>query len=176
MDRAVFLKPFALALAASCLVVAGCAAGVKPFGSGDPAPSFRLHDLQGREVTLEALRGRVVLLNFWATWCGPCLYEIPDLIAVDRAFDDGQAVVVGISVDAAGPEAVKAFAEKMGMTYPVLLADRQVIDAYRINPIPASFLIDRQGILRGKMLGPRPKAFFIGAIQNVLKETQHDAP
>lgn len=166
------MKPFALLAAVACFLAAGCAPA-KPFGTGDPAPSFRLQDLQGQEVTLESLRGRVVLLNFWATWCGPCLYEIPDLIEVDQRFDDQEAVMLGISVDVAGPEAVKAFAEKMGMTYPVLLADRQVIEAYRINPIPASFLIDREGVLRGKMLGPRPKDFFIAAIQNLLKETQH---
>lgn len=110
-------------------------------------------DGQG-DVQLSRLRGQVVLLNVWATWCPPCRMEIPDLSALHRRYQGKGFSVVGVSVDREGPEVVRSFAKDHDIPYPVVMGDAELIGAYGgIRAVPTSFLIDRQGRIVKKYVG-----------------------
>ncbi len=112
------------------------------------APGYELPDLEGRNHRLEDLRGRIVLLNFWATWCGPCREELPALDQLASRHAEDGLVVVGISLDRAGREAVAGFLEGRGIGFPVLLdPNSEVGDRYGVRFYPTSVVIDRQGRL-----------------------------
>ena len=130
------------------------AAAVGVGGTGTLAPSFQLTTLDGRPVSSEQLRGRVVLVNFWATWCPPCRLEMPGFQAVyDRQRDQG-FVVLGISTDAAGPEVVQRYLAEHHISYPVAMATGEVVRTFGgANMLPRSFLIDRQGRIRHEVTG-----------------------
>ena len=108
------------------------------------APSFVLPDLGGKPVALESFRGRPVLVNFWATWCGPCRLELPDLQALSME-ESGCLAVVGIAVNSGSAEQVASFARAHGVGYPVLLADAQVVIDYDVSAIPRTVLVDANG-------------------------------
>jgi cytochrome c biogenesis protein CcmG/thiol:disulfide interchange protein DsbE len=111
----------------------------------DEAPPFVLRDLDGAEVSLASLRGRPVVLNFWATWCGPCRLEIPSIAAFAEAHPD--VVVVGIVAD--GPEGkVRAEARRLGATYPVLQNDGRVFDDYGVTTYPTTVFVNPDGTVR----------------------------
>ena len=111
-----------------------------------PAPTWALKDINGKTVTSEDLKGKVVLIDFWATWCPPCRKMIPNLIKLDDAYKEKGLEVVGISLDEEGAPVVKSFNQKNGVNYQSLIADQKVIDAFGgITSIPTSFLIDRKG-------------------------------
>ncbi|MFN3429489.1 MAG: peroxiredoxin family protein [Candidatus Sericytochromatia bacterium] len=117
--------------------------------TGRPAPNFSLPDYKtGKPIQLSDYRGKVVLVNFWATWCPPCRREIPDFIRVQNTLRGKGFEIVGISLDEGGAEAVAPFAMEMGINYAVALGNEQVVASYGgIRGIPTSFLIDRQGRL-----------------------------
>jgi peroxiredoxin len=122
---------------------------------GKPVPAYTATRLDGGLATLDDLRGRVVLLNVWATWCAPCREEIPYLQSLyDRHAADGLEII-GVSVDAAGSEStIREFQQDFRMTYPIWLdPDERVQTLYLALGVPASYLIDRDGILRWKHLG-----------------------
>ena len=107
---------------------------------------FTLTDIQGHEWDLKSLRGKVTLVNFWETWCPPCLREIPDLDALYRRFGDRGLVVLAISAEE--PSIVKKFLSQRKITYPILLdPGRKVTDLFRLDGFPESFVYDRQGRL-----------------------------
>jgi thiol-disulfide isomerase/thioredoxin len=111
-----------------------------------PAPSWSLTDINGKQISSEDLKGRVVLIDFWATWCPPCRKMIPNLIKLDETYQDHGLAVVGISLDEDGAKSVKPFNEKNGVKYLSLLGSEDVIKAFGgITSIPTSFLIDRKG-------------------------------
>ncbi len=168
MNRA--LVPVAIALG---VVAAGSALlyaipGVK--GISDPpaqaaqevkAPDFALKDMGGKAVKLSDYKGKVVLVNFWATWCPPCKAEMPDLVKVYELYKKKGFVVLGISLDdeptKAVPEFLTDFRKDTGVkvTYPILVGDEHIADSYGgIRGIPTTFLIDRKGIVRKKYVGP----------------------
>ena len=134
------------------------------------APVWALQNLDGKTQRLEDLRGTVVLLNFWATWCPPCREEIPDLIRVHQAFAARGVTVVGLAVDDSGADAIKAFVAKYGITYPVVLGNIDIAQQYRVNGIPASFLIDRQGRIVKRWNGPRAEEAFTASIDALLQQ------
>lgn len=124
---------------------------------GDIVPEYGATSLDGAtEVSLGGLRGRVVLLNVWATWCPPCREEIPVLQALHERHADAGLEVVGVSVDAAGEgPAVARFAEQFGVTYPIWLDPQErVSSVFRTTGVPTTLLIDRDGQLLWRHLGP----------------------
>ena len=130
---------------------------------------FTIKDLDGKDVSLTSFKGKVILLNFWATWCGPCKAEIPGFVELQSAYKN-DLVVVGYSVDDK-PAQARAFANEFKMNYPILLGDgrEDVQDAFGpIWGIPASFLISRDGRVCKRHLGIAPKAVFEKEIKALL--------
>ena len=126
---------------------------VPPLEVGEPAPGFTLEGLDGGEVSLSALDGNVVVLNFWASWCGPCRREMPDFQKAWEEHEEQGVVFVGIAVDDTASEASK-FAEQVGVTYPLALdTTGDVARAYRIRAVPSTYFIDRQGRLATTLSG-----------------------
>jgi len=122
---------------------------------GRPAPDFTLSTLDGAEVTLSDLRGKPVLINFWASWCPPCRLEMPELIRIYEAHKDEDFVILGVDLTFQDAIAdVEAFVEEFNMTFPVLLDKTgEVGRSYRLLGIPMSVFIDRQGIIRRIHIG-----------------------
>jgi cytochrome c biogenesis protein CcmG/thiol:disulfide interchange protein DsbE len=115
---------------------------------------FTLTDMNGAQVDLTQYEGRPTLLNFWATWCGPCKHEIPELIALQDEFRDEGFTVLGVSVDDPA-EALQEFAADYGMNYPVLMANQDIQDAYGpLFAIPVTFLIKQDGTVCRRHFGP----------------------
>jgi thiol-disulfide isomerase/thioredoxin len=134
----------------------GCMADAKPANL-----DFKLKDLEGKEVALSSFKGKVVLLNFWATWCGPCKAEIPGFVELQEKYKD-KITIVGYSVDDTA-ELAKQYAAQYKMNYPILLGEgrEDLQDAYGpIWGIPASFLISKDGKVCQKHMGIAPKAQF----------------
>ena len=133
-----------------------CMANAKPANM-----DFTMKDIDGKQVSLSSYKGKVVLLNFWATWCGPCKAEIPGFVELQEKYKD-QLVIVGFSVDDTAEKA-REYATQYKMNYPILLGEgrEDVQDAYGpIWGIPASFIISKDGKVCRKHLGIAPKAVF----------------
>ncbi len=150
------LMPFALA--AACAISLGTAALAAPEMR---APDFNLKDLRGKPVKLSQYKGKVVMLNFWATWCPPCVHEMPSLEALYGKHKKQGFVILGISLDDEPEKAVPGFLADfkkdrgVKITYPILVGDERVGDSYGgIRGIPTTFLIDRRGVIAKKFIGP----------------------
>ncbi len=112
---------------------------------GKPAPPFTLVDLNGKKVSLADFKGHPVFINFWATWCEPCKLEMPWLEEFSRKYASQGLVMLGISTDDAGKNVVAGTVKKLGVTYPILLKDEKIEDAYDIQVDPESFYVDKSG-------------------------------
>ena len=113
---------------------------------GKPAPAFSLDDLQGKKVTLADYKGKAVLLNFWATWCGPCKIEMPWFVELQNQYGPQGLVIVGIAMDDSGKESISSFAREMKVNYPILQGKEAVGEAYGgVIGLPTSFFVDRSG-------------------------------
>ena len=120
------------------------------------APNISLEDLKGKKVELKSYRGKVIFLNFWATWCGPCKEEMPSMEALYQQYKEKDFVFLTISVDYEGTKPVKEFIEKRRYTFPVLVDQKnETLDLYDVKGIPTTFIIDKQGRMLGKAIGPR---------------------
>jgi len=135
-------------------------AGQPPLPAGTAAPAFATKTLAGRPLTLKSLRGHVVLLDFWATWCGPCRMATPTLESLHRKFGGRGLRVVGMSVDDAhSVGAVPAFIRQFGITYTVTVspaANQAAARAYHAQGIPSQYLIDKKGVVRWSQSGFSP--------------------
>jgi cytochrome c-type biogenesis protein len=148
--------------AALALGLAGVASACTPADTSDrveigaPAPAYRTVSLDGDSVSLATQRGKVVLLNVWATWCHPCRAEIPELRALHAKYEARGLELVGVSVDADGSdEAIRAFMKDFEMEYPIWRdPDERVSTQFLVVGVPATFLIDREGVLRWRKTGP----------------------
>ena len=135
------------------------------------APDFTLSDLDGEMVSMDQFKGKVVLLNFWGTWCGPCRKEIPDFVKLSDKYGSDGLEIVGVTLTSGSPKKIKLFAKKWNINY-TLLTDidgsetQSVTGLYgqatgrRITGVPTTFLIDRDGYIRQKYVGPRSEAIF----------------
>lgn len=112
---------------------------------GKMAPAFTLVDLNGKKVSLSDFKGKPVFVNFWATWCEPCKLEMPWLEAFNQKYSAQGLVILGISTDDGGKDLVAKTATKLGVTYPILMKNDKVEDAYGLEYMPQSFYIDKTG-------------------------------
>ena len=136
---------------------------------GSAAPDFTLPVLGGGEASLSALKGKVVVVNFWATWCPPCLVEMPVLNELYAAYRDQGVEVLGLSLDEEGLPVTKPFVEKLEVTYPIVEADRKTYQAYgNILTIPHTFVIDRAGKVSKRFVNNQTKEAFETAIKAAI--------
>jgi len=126
-----------------------------PAGSADLAPDFTLPDVNGNKVSLSSFRGKVVLLDFWATWCEPCLEELPDLVRFHEAHKDKGFTIVGVAMDAEGISVVGPFVRQNKLPYPILVSNGDLPEGYPIPGFPSAFLIDKNGKIARRYLGPK---------------------
>jgi cytochrome c biogenesis protein CcmG/thiol:disulfide interchange protein DsbE len=158
------LFPAIAALAAGVLLTGSCGLSsstsegtVEAAGNVEerkPAPDFTLKDSEGRDVRLSDFRGKVVLLNFWATWCGPCKIEMPWFVDFQRKYKDQGFTVVAISLDEEGWEVVKPFAEDLKLNFPVLLGSDDLAEQFGgIQALPTTFIIDKEGRVFNSHMG-----------------------
>jgi len=126
-----------------------------PIGRGSTAPDFALPRLSGEALRLSSLRGRVVLVNFWATWCKPCEEEMPAMERLYRALEPEGLELLAVSVDDTR-EVVEAFQEERGLSFPILLdPERRVSRLYQTFRYPETLLVDRDGVVVERYVGPR---------------------
>lgn len=138
-------------------------------GYGTPAPDFTLESLDGKSVSLSSLRGKAVVVNFWATWCGPCKIETPWLVELQNQYGAQGLQIVGIAMDDSGKDEIARFAKDMGMNYPVLLGKEAVGEAYGGVPaLPQSFFVGRDGKIVDKIMGIEGRAEIEDAIKKAL--------
>lgn len=133
------------------------------------APDWRLTDLDGKAVKLSDFKGKVVILNFWATWCPPCRKEIPTFVALQKQYGDKGLVIVGMSLDEKGPGVVKPFVAKMGINYPVVMGDQKTAAEYGgVEVVPTTFVIDRKGKIAAEHEGDAERATLESEIKPLL--------
>jgi peroxiredoxin len=133
------------------------------------APDFTLNDTQGRPVTLSELKGKVVLLDFWATWCPACQSEIPWYVEFAKKYKDKGLVVIGVSMDKDGLKVVQPYMQQKQMDYTVALGDDNLVVPFGLKTIPVTMLIDRDGKIAVAHTGVVDKDNFEGHIQELLK-------
>jgi len=127
-----------------------------PIKGDRKAPDFSLKGLNGKKVELKQLRGKVVFLNFWATWCSPCKEEMPSMEALHQQFKEKNFILITVSVDYGGQKTVKEFMNKHQYTFSVLLdPDGETLGLFDVKGIPTTYLIDKKGKTVGKAIGPR---------------------
>lgn len=146
----------AVTLLFAVMLAAGCARkGAEPRAlEGNPAPDFTLKDLSGNPVQLSSLKGKVVLVNFWATWCPPCREEIPSMVKLNQAMQGKNFRMLAISIDEGGKGAVEEFFKRNGATLPALLdTDGQVARRYGTTGVPETFVVDTKGVIAKKVVG-----------------------
>ncbi len=132
---------------------AGCQERNSTKGGAAKAPDFTLQDLNGKNVKLSDFRGKVVVLEFWATWCPPCRESIPGIEKIYKAYKDKGLVVLAVSLDQGGWDSVKTFVSGRGMTYTVLKGDDDVTSEYQVRTIPMLLILDRSGNIAKRYIG-----------------------
>jgi peroxiredoxin len=135
---------------------------------GKEAPDFTLPDINGKQVGLSEFKGKVVMLDFFASWCPPCRQEVPDFVELQKAYGDNGLAVVGVAL--VNMQEAKDFAVKFSINYPVLIDDGNVSNLYGpIRSIPTTFILDKNGKIVKLYIGMRPKNIFEADIKELLK-------
>jgi len=138
----------------------------------DMAPNFSWKDVSGKTIDFDSFKGKVTLINFWATWCGPCKRELPDLVALSKEMANKNVKVLGISTDRGSNviDDVKAFVSENGISYQILISNEEIEEAFgNIRVVPTSFLIGADGKIAQTIVGMRSKEQFAEAINALLK-------
>ena len=145
--------------------------GFLPLPIPRPAPEFAIKNLSGEKVSLDNYKGKVVLLDFWATWCKPCVTSMPELQKLHAKYADKGLIVLGVSIDEKGAKVVKPFIEKRKFSYPIALdsSDKPAWKSYRVKGVPALFLIDKEGDIIRQWTGKPDKKEVEEAVQSALK-------
>jgi thiol-disulfide isomerase/thioredoxin len=161
--RAGFFVTTLLALAVAC------EGEEKTKTSPNPAPNFSLVSLDGKKYALKDFKGKVLLLDFWATWCGPCRMEVPHLKELHTQYKDKGLRIVGVALDQQGETTVRPFVEKNEIPFLSLLGTNEIVQAYgNIRAIPTTFLIDKKGNIQKVYRGYTEKAVFEEDIKKLL--------
>lgn len=155
-----------LTLVAASLALPSCAAdNFKP----GPAPDWTLKDVDGQAVSSAQFKGKVVVLDFWATWCGPCRSEIPGYVELQKQYGPAGLAIVGVSLDRGGPEVVKQFIADQKINYRIVMGDEQIADAFGgVEAIPTTFIIDRTGTVRYRKVGAMAPEEFAAVLKPFL--------
>lgn len=128
--------------------------GVAKDGNLPSAPDFTITDLNGNEISSSDYEGKVIFVNFWATWCSPCRVEIPGFVEVYEEYKNKGMQIIGISVDQFGADKVRDFVKKYEITYPVAMATNQIVRDFELGrAIPETIIIDKSGTIRHKHIG-----------------------
>jgi peroxiredoxin len=147
---------------------------VQAVSSQEMAPDFTLKSLQGTNLRLDEFKGQVVLINFWATWCGPCRQELPLLDRIHRRYQDAGFAVLGINVEGADKQdEAQAMISKAGVTFPVLVDEgQQISELYALEAMPTSVVVDRDGVVRYVHLGYKPgdEAKYLEVVKQLIRE------
>ncbi len=179
--KTLFFAALSCAVSVTCVTAATVQAALKTPSSRTEAPSFSLADASGRTGQLTNYRGKVVVLNFWATDCGGCRLEIPWLVDIDQTFKNKSVAVIGISMDISyedlknAAEAwakVKPFAEAHQITYPILMGDEAVTKRYDIQALPVTYLIDSRGRIAATYVGLIDKENVKANVSTLMGEHQ----
>jgi peroxiredoxin len=172
--RAVFVCVLLAAMLTGCSYFTALdperAVSVKPNKERKRAPDFALKDANGHTVKLSDYRGKVVLLDFWATWCGPCKIEIPWFKEFERENKDKGFAVIGVAMDDDGWDAVKPFAQELGINYRLVVGNDEVAQLFGgVDALPTTFLIDREGRIASVHIGLSGKRDFENGIHELLE-------
>ena len=169
------LRTFA-AIAFAGALLTGCSSSTaRALAASDstrkPAPDFTLTAADGATIKLSNYNGKVVLLNFWATWCGPCKIEIPWFIEFEKTYKDRGYATLGVSMDEDGWKAVKPYLSQRAINYPIMIGDDRVAEIYGgIDSLPSTFVIDREGRIASMHLGLVRKQDYEAEIQQLLAQ------
>jgi peroxiredoxin len=140
---------------------------------GRTAPDFALQTLDGKTVKLSDFRGKAVLLNFWATYCGPCKIEMPWFVELQQEYGPQGFQIVGVAMDDASNEDIAKFVKEMGVNYTILLGKESVGDSYGgVGVLPTTFFIDRDGKITAREFGLQSRSVFVDNIRKALNQVQ----
>lgn len=138
---------------------------------GKKAPAFTLLDTKGNKVSLSDYKGKIVIIDFWATWCGPCRRGVPDLVKIQSDYK-GKVVIIGISLDQDTKSDVVPFMEAFEINYPIVFGTQKVtVDYGGVSAIPTSFVVDQEGNIVDKHVGLVPKTTYTKVIDKLLKKS-----
>ncbi|KPJ60120.1 MAG: hypothetical protein AMJ46_08200 [Latescibacteria bacterium DG_63] len=152
------MTPLIIALSLATVL---CCSSREVSKQGNVAPDFALRSLDGQEVRLSEHRGKIVILDFWATWCKPCLLELPHFIELYKEFGGEDFEIIGVSLDRTGSRELAAFVKQWRIPYIIVMGNAEVVQSYGgIRGIPTTFVIDRQGNIFRKYVGYRKKEVF----------------
>ena len=169
LRSAILVALAAVALLYGCSGPTSVRAAVKPEKDRKPAPSFNLTDATGKAVKLADFKGKVVLLNFWATWCGPCKVEIPWFIEFQQTYKDRDFVVLGVSFDDDGWKSVKPYIEEKKINYRVMIGDELIAQHYGgVESLPTTFVVDKAGRIASIHIGLVSKSEYKNEIETLL--------
>lgn len=180
LRRHLALAALALAFPAYQAIVGSNSSTCSPLGllsipsamAAEPAktaPAWELKDVSGKTIKSSDFAGKVVVLDFWATWCPPCREEIPGFVELQKQYADKGLAIIGVSLDQGGPSVVKDFIKENHINYPIVMGDDAIVSAYGgIEGIPTTFIIDRDGNIAGQHVGFTPKEAFEAAIKPLL--------
>jgi thiol-disulfide isomerase/thioredoxin len=139
---------------------------------GNVAPDFELQTLDGKNLKLSDLRGKAVLLNFWATYCGPCKIEMPWFVELQKEYGPQGFQIVGVANDDASTADIAKFAKEMGINYPILIGKDSVSDSYKVSVLPTTFFLDRDGKLIAREFGLQSRSVFVDHIKKAMSQGQ----
>jgi len=140
---------------------------------GNLAPDFELPALNGKKLRLSDLRGKAVLLNFWATYCGPCKIEMPWFVELQKQYGPEGFQIIGVAMDDASTEDIAKFAKDMGVNYPILIGQESVGQSYGgVGVLPTTFFLDRDGKLIAREFGLQSRSVFVDHIKKALSQGQ----